>query len=130
MHTAPYFTAFGLLTILHAYRIIRLRLKYKVGIGDGGVPELARMVRVFGNYVEYVPLGLILLIGLEFVQAPVWYMHICGITLLLGRILHALGISRTAGKSGERMTGMALTFLSILLSSIGVSLWAFLGPSL
>jgi uncharacterized membrane protein YecN with MAPEG domain len=130
MHTAPYFTAFGLLTILHAYRIIRLRMQHKVGMGDGGIPELARMVRVFGNHAEYVPLGLVLLIGLEFVQAPVWYMHLCGTTLLVGRILHALGISRTSGKSRERMAGMMLTFFSIFLSSIGVSLWAFLGPSL
>ena len=127
MHTAPYFTAFGLLTLLHAIRIIELRRKHRISLGDGNRQDLARLVRVFGNHAEYVPIGLALLIGLEFVQAPVWYMHVCGMTLLAGRILHAIGLTRA---TQERVYGMVLTLVSLLLSSIGVSLWSFLGPSL
>lgn len=128
MHSAPYFTAFGLLTILHAYRVILLRKRYRVGLGTGGQPELERMIRVFGNHAEFVPIGLILLIGLEFVQAPTWYLHLCGITLLAGRLLHAYGLSKSDGVSFGRFRGMQLTFLSLLLSSIGVTLWSLVVP--
>jgi uncharacterized membrane protein YecN with MAPEG domain len=124
MHTAPYFTAFGLLTIYHAARVILQRVRHKVSLGDGGVEELERMIRVFGNHSEYVPLGLVLLLGLEFVQAPIWYMHLAGGMLLIGRILHAMGLSQSRKASGPRFIGMNLTFISILLSSVGITLFS------
>lgn len=127
MHTAPYFTAFGLLTIFHSSRVIRLRWRHKVSMGDAGVQELARMIRVFGNFSEYVPMGLILLIALEIVQAPPWYMHLCGITLLVGRITHALGLGH--GQLNPRVAGMVLTLLSLALGSVGVMLFTFLGEA-
>lgn len=126
MHTAPYFTAFGLLTIFHSWRVIRLRRKHRVALGDGGVAELARMIRIFGNFTEYVPMGLVLLIALEIVQAPTWFMHLCGITLLLGRILHAMGLQRSDLQ--PRVVGMYLTHTSLALASIGVMIWTFVGP--
>ena len=124
MHTAPYFTAFGFLTVIHAIRVIRLRWKHRVSIGDGGVRELELMMRVFGNHSEYVPIGLILLICLEFVQAPTWHLHLCGMTLLIGRILHAIGLP-TGRPNVFRFIGMNLTFASILIASIGVMYWTF-----
>lgn len=128
MHSAIYFTAFGLLTIFHGYRVILLRRKFRVGIGSGGHSELEKMIRVHGNHSEYVPIGLILLIGLEFVQAPNWYLHLCGLTLLAGRLLHAYGLSQSEGLSFGRYRGMQLTFFSLILSSIGVTLWSFVVP--
>jgi uncharacterized membrane protein YecN with MAPEG domain len=129
MHTAPYFAAFGLLTIVHAIRVIRLRLRHKVGIGHGDIPELERMIRVHGNHSEYVPIGLILLLALEFLQASVWYLHLVGLLLLVGRLLHALALSRSSGGSRARVAGMVLTFSSLFLASIGILIWSFLGPS-
>jgi len=126
MHTAPYFAAFGFLTIFHSWRVIRLRRQHRVSLGDGGVPELARMIRVFGNFSEYVPMGLLLLIALEIAQAPPWYMHLCGATLLAGRLAHAQGLG--AGDLKPRVTGMVLTLLSLAFGSVGAVLWTFLGP--
>ena len=37
------------------------RNRHKIGIGDGGDKALARKIRVHGNFVEYVPLGLLLM---------------------------------------------------------------------
>ncbi len=123
MHSAPYFTAFGLLAIMHSLRVTQLRKKHHVAFGDADIPELARRIRVFGNFIEYVPLGLILLIALEFVQAPSWYVHLAGLTLLTGRYLHALGFG--AGKAKIQVTGMVMTHFSLLVSSLGISAWSF-----
>jgi uncharacterized membrane protein YecN with MAPEG domain len=130
MHSAPYFTGLGLLTVLHAMRVIKFRRANLIPLGDGGRPELEVLMRVFGNHIEYVPLGLILLAALEFVQAPVWYIHLTGFTLLAGRVLHAYGLSRVRGKSFGRLSGMILTFTSLTLGSIGVSLFTLWNPFL
>lgn len=118
MRTAPYFAALGIITILHAIRVIRLRIKHKVRLGDGGVPELLVAIRVFGNHAEYAPMGLVLLLALEFITAPIWFLHIVGTTLVLGRILHATALPKA--KHSLRVAGMVLTFLSIGLASLGV----------
>jgi uncharacterized protein len=126
MHTAPYFTAIGLLTILHAGAIVRLRRKHRVGLGDGGIPELETAIRIFGNHIEYAPLGLILLIALEFVQATPWYMHAVGTSLLLGRVLHAHGLRKSRGVSAGRTAGMILTFASLALASVGITIYSMM----
>jgi uncharacterized membrane protein YecN with MAPEG domain len=113
---------------MHAIRVILLRRKHKVGIGSGGVPELEQMSRVFGNFIEYAPMGLVLLLALEFVAAPRWFIHLCGMPLLLGRTLHSLGLSRSTLASKERVYGMILTFASLLIASIGVLIFSFMAP--
>ena len=129
MHTAPYFTAFGLLYIVNAWRVISLRRKHRVGLGHGDIPDLRRAIRIFGNFTEWVPIGLILLIALEFVQAPYWYQHVMGGILLLGRIIHSIALLRSQGASADRMIGMILTMFSILLGAVGVSLFSLLPPT-
>lgn len=123
MHTAPYFTALGLLAIVNAVRVIGLRKKFGVSLGDGGHAELERAIRVFGNFAEYVPLGLVLIAALEFVQAPIWYMHVCGALLLMGRIFHAVGLLGK-GSMNARVAGMAMTFLMLAMASVGVTLFS------
>ena len=125
MHTAPYFTALGLLAILNSFRVVKLRIKYKVSLGDGGHDDLSRAIRIFGNFAEYVPLGLVLIAALEFVQAPVWYMHVCGGLLLIGRVLHAMGLLGK-GSSAPRVAGMTMTWIMLLMSSIGVTVFSLL----
>lgn len=98
-----------------ALRIIALRWKTRTGIGDGGHATLARAIRVHGNFSEYVPLGLILLFLLEQSGAqPGWVGPLCG-ALVLGRLLHAFGLSRSAGASVPRFVGMVLTFTALVV---------------
>lgn len=127
MHIAPYLAAFGLLTILHSVRVIRLRRRHKVGLGHGNVPELERLMRVFGNHSEYVPMGLILLFALEYMDAPVLYLHVVGAPLLVGRLIHAMALGGSSRGSTGRVAGMMLTFLSLALGSIGVLVFSFVG---
>ncbi len=124
MHIAVYLAAFGLMAVFHASKVIQLRWKFRISIGDGGVEELTRAVRVFGNFTEYVPLALILLIGCELVQAPVWFLHLTGACLVLGRCLHAIGLSKPRGGRNPRIIGMMLTLVSLILGSVGVLLFS------
>jgi len=59
--------------------------------------------------------------------ASVGVIHAVGGTLTVGRILHAIGISRNVGTSTGRFLGMILTWISYLIAIV-VTLWlAFQG---
>ncbi len=105
-----YAAVFGVGLILLSVRVIRLRRTAKVAIGGGGQPVLERAIRVQANFSEYVPLALILVTFVEMGRSPGWLVHgLCGL-LLLGRLVHALGVSRTAEDFRLRVFGMAATF--------------------
>lgn len=126
MHTAPYFTALALLAVANSVRTVRLRRANQVSIGDGGLIHLTHARVVTSNFTEYVPLGLVLLLALEFIQAPVWYLHLVGGTLLIGRMLHALAFAKETISMNARVGGMVLTYLSLLLGALGLTLFSMM----
>ena len=56
----------ALLCVVLIVRIIRSRRKYLISIGDGGNTDLTCRIRTHANFVEYVPLLLIIMGLLEF----------------------------------------------------------------
>lgn len=126
MHiTGLYAALSALLIILLASRVVSRRLSERIGIGDGGDTVLAKRVRVHANAVETLPIGLILLLVLEWNQTLPWILHLSGIVLILGRLLHAYGMSVSSGSSPGRALGMSLTLLVLLGMSL-LLLWQFL----
>lgn len=107
-----------LLVLFLAVRVIALRLRAKIGIGDGGDHELQRRVRVHANSVEYLPLALILLGGMELNGYPNAVIHAFGATLLVSRLLHAWGLSRKSGASPGRFVGTLLTLLLMITMAL------------
>ena len=102
--------------------IPRYRSSRKIGVGDGGDKTLARMIRVHGNFIEYVPFALLVLALLELCGlAPAWLWGFGG-ALLLARMLHAFGFSRSGGYSFGRFTGTVLTWLVFLAMAVA-GLW-------
>lgn len=116
----------GLLGLVLAINVVRLRQKFQVGIGDGGHGELARAVRVFGNFAEYAPFCLVLLALLEMTGAAHWLIHVGGAALFVGRAAHAWGLAGTSGASAGRVTGMTLTWLVMLAASV-LLVWTMRG---
>ena len=112
--TALYAALLGLLTIVLALRVVLGRRKHRIGLGDGGQAELSRLIRAHGNLTETVPLALLLLLLLELTNVAGTWLHVFGITLVVGRLLHAWGLSRHAGTSVGRFVGALATFLVIL----------------
>ncbi len=114
----PYAGLLALVLLGLSYNVVRLRRKHQVGIGTGDVPELARGIRAHANFCEYVPLALIVLFGLALTgAAPIWALHALGAALVIGRVLHAVGLSRSAGASAARVWGTLLTWMVLLLAA-------------
>ena len=116
--TALYAALLGLLVLLLGLRVVHGRWTRRIGLGDGGDAELTRRIRVHGNFVENVPLAVVLLLLLELTGvAPAW-LHGFGIALVAGRVLHAFGLSRHAGTSFGRLSGTLLTWVAIAAMSV------------
>jgi uncharacterized membrane protein YecN with MAPEG domain len=115
--TALYAGLLALLFVILAVRIPPLRYKAKSGIGDGDDPALARAVRVHGNFTENVPLALIIMALAEANGLGMW-VHALGAPLLLGRIAHAQGLSRSTGPSAMRAIGMGTAWGVIAIGGL------------
>lgn len=119
--TPLYAALCGLLLLALSCRVVYLRGRHGVRIGDGGHEDLQRAVRVHGNFVEYIPLLLLLLFLLELTrQAPVWVLHLLGALIFVGRILHALGVTMQHGheRSLPRIFGICCTFVPLAVLSV------------
>ncbi|MDD3836504.1 MAG: MAPEG family protein [Phenylobacterium sp.] len=101
-----------ILLLVLSVLVVRQRQKHHVALGDGGVPELAQAIRAFGNASEYVPAGLVGLGVLALAGAPALAVHIGGASLFAGRVIHAVGLSRTGETSWPRSIGASLTWLA------------------
>lgn len=118
--TPLYAGLLGLLYIALSTLVIRGRWKFKTGIGTGGNKEMARLVRVHGNFSEYVPLALLLMCLVEIGGASNMTLHIIGGMLFIGRLAHAYGLYSHAGTSPGRFIGVGCTFTVIIWCSIAL----------
>ena len=119
MTVVPVYAALcGLLLILLSVRVIRQRRRSKVALGDAGKPEMQRAMRVQANFSEYAPLALLLLALAELQGLDPLILHGLGLSLLLGRLLHAFGVAREPENFGFRVAGMVLTFAAIGAASL------------
>jgi len=101
------------------------RGKTKVSLGDGGNEVMMQATRMHGNFAEYVPIPLIMMLAIEVSSGPAWLLHVIGDTLLLGRLLHAYGLHSAAGQTMGRGFGMLLTYISYLFAIGGCFYLAF-----
>ena len=110
-HAAAFWTALNLILLLVlAVLVVRQRGIHRVALGDGGVPPLNQAIRAFGNATEYIPTALIGLGILAFAGAPPMVIHPLGLVLFAGRVLHAVGVSRSGGVSWWRTYGVLATW--------------------
>ncbi|WP_339913010.1 MAPEG family protein [uncultured Brevundimonas sp.] len=98
--------------------VVRRRFRHQISLGDAGNPEMTVAARAFGNASEYVPAGLVALILMALIGAPVLLIHGVGATLALGRIIHALGLTLQRGTSLGRVLGMLLTWIALLVGAV------------
>lgn len=111
----------GILGCLYIYlsaEVTKLRVNYQVGLGDGGRLDLLKAIRIHGNFSEYVPLTLFLLLLTELIGGRPWMIHTLSVTFVVARILHIIGLRKIDGPSIYRFLGSTLTWIVILILSI------------
>ncbi len=86
----------ALIALVLAFRVSFGRYKHRVSVGDGGNPDMTALIRTHGNFVEYVPLILILMGILEMSKVNRIMLLIVAVLLIVLRIFHVIGMPRRA----------------------------------
>ncbi len=115
--TPIYAAVLAVVFVALSLRVIFMRQRAKISLGDGGDRRLLRRQRVQGNFAEYAPFALLMLALAESLQTPGWALHSIGLTLLTGRCAHAYGVSREKEDFRFRVAGMILTFAATLVAA-------------
>lgn len=124
MITTLYAGILALFYIFLSLYVIKGRFKYRLSLGDGGIPNMTGRVRAHANFAEYVPFALLLLLMLDMADMSPIILHILGMLLLTGRVLHFIALTEFVKIPYARQIGMVLTFLMIV-SAAFILLWIF-----
>ena len=107
-----------LLLITLSGLVVRQRQRLRIGYGDGESPELMGASRAFSNSAEYAPAAMGGLALSALVGVTPWLIHVVGAMFLLGRLVHAFGLSRSVGATRPRVIGMMLTYVPLLVLAV------------
>jgi uncharacterized membrane protein YecN with MAPEG domain len=123
---SPIYTALlGLFFVVITLRVGMYRVKTNILIGDGADKEMLRLMRGQANFVETVPITLILLVMMELNYASEIWMHSLCAVLLVARVLHYIGLTEL-GPMACRAVGMLGTVGTIAVSAIWLLYTIFL----
>jgi uncharacterized protein len=120
--TSLYASVLGLMMIGLSLAVSIKRGKTGIAILHGDNMDLAITIRRFGNFIEVVPFGLLLLGLMEAAGASSILVHLSGALLLVSRIVHPFGLTLANPKHPLRIVGGVLAKLSALVA-IGFLLW-------
>jgi len=103
----------GLILLVLSFRTLLRRRATGIGVGtakkgDDDI-QLVRAIRAHGNFVEYTPTILILMLLMEMRGGSTTTLTIFGCALIVGRCIHAFGISREPENLRLRVIGMVMT---------------------
>ncbi|QLQ14310.1 MAG: MAPEG family protein [Brevundimonas sp.] len=102
--------------IVLSLRVILGRWQHRVSLGEGLEGQLSVAARSFGNCAEYVP-GIAAMTLVALVGASTVEVNVIGGTLLLGRVLHPLGLMMKA-PNWARLIGMVLTLFALGFAAV------------
>jgi uncharacterized membrane protein YecN with MAPEG domain len=111
--TALYAAILALIIVALGINVTMHRVKLKVPLGDGGKPEMLRMIRLHANAIEYIPIAIVLMLAYELNGGWHSALHIIGIALVAGRLIQTWAMWSTEVAGPARGHGQSLTWLSI-----------------
>jgi uncharacterized membrane protein YecN with MAPEG domain len=126
--TSAYLGILALLYLVLGLQVSRLRRGHRVLFGDGDNIKLRSAIRAHANFVEYVPLVVLMVAMLEMSGLPAVQVHLLMGALLVARLLHPLGMyvgPRTLQFQIYRVGGITLNWLVLLVAAV-LMLWRFL----
>jgi uncharacterized membrane protein YecN with MAPEG domain len=126
--TGFYAALAAILIAVLSLNVGRTRVSSGIMIGDGGNVGLQGATRAHGNAVEYLPIGLFLMLCLELEHGSIILLHLIGMLLIASRLLHAAGLLLTTESSRPRLIGYLVTILAILVAAVALLIQISLYP--
>ncbi len=122
--TALYAGIFALFAFFLSFKAGSYRGTAGVSVlyGDPANMELAQRVRRHQNFLEYVPMIVILMAAIELNGGSATMLHSVGIALIITRIAHAIGLRHDNMGHPGRLVGAGGTAL-ITVVAAGYAIW-------
>lgn len=117
----PLFGAlFALVYVALSINVVRYRFGNKISMGTGDNKHLEMATRAHGNFIEYVPLALLLMWFLESMTLSPNEVFWLGSILLIARVTHAFGMFYPQQLLLLRKIGTIATFAVLIKLSISL----------
>jgi uncharacterized protein len=123
--TSLYAAPLALMAIGLSTHVTMLRAKTGISIMDGGNTSLAERIRRHGNFIETVPVVLLLMMLAELNGIGNIWLHISGALLISGRLLHAMGMRYDKAATFPRIAGGMTTNLAAIIMICNILAFAF-----
>jgi uncharacterized membrane protein YecN with MAPEG domain len=112
--TALYAMPLVVIFLVLWFGVSAMRSSLKVSVGDGGDARLLERIRRHGNFVEWVPFVLILMALAEANGAGAVWVHVSGVLLVAGRVVHPFGLKHDNPTHPLRIAGNSANLLATL----------------
>ena len=122
--TLTYASFFALFALILSFRAGSSRGKTGISVlyGDPLNMELAERVRVHQNFLEYVPMILIVMGAIEASGGSAMFLYVVGDLLVIARVAHAIGLKHNNIAHKGRLIGAGGTALVTVVVSV-YGLW-------
>ena len=129
--TALYASILMIFALALSFRAGSFRGKTGISVlhGEPANMELAERIRVHQNFLEYVPLAIILMGIIETNSGNATFLHVFGVVLIFSRIAHAIGLKHDNMGHPGRVIGAGGTALISVTAAL-YALWMVVGPML
>src|SRR4029078_3490772 len=107
-----------LIFVFLSVRVVQMRASAKISLGTGNNPAMERRIRVHGNFAEYVPLALLLLLCMELQSQSRILIHILCIVLIVARLIHAVGVTPVNENFPMRAASVVTPFGGLVVASL------------
>ncbi len=111
----------ALILVWLGWSVVRIRMRERISIGDAGNARLIRAMRGMANFTEYAPTALILIALMALLGAPAWAVHLLGVALTAGRLIHGWHFMQADAPGWQRMWGTILTLSVLVIGALGVA---------
>ncbi len=122
--TLLYASLFALFALVLSFRAGTFRGKTGISLLHGEPPnmELTERVRAHQNFLEYVPIVLIVMAAVEAGGGSTAFLHVIGSLLFVARVAHVVGLRHDNMAHPGRLVGAGGTALITLILA-GYGLW-------
>ncbi|MDI3335935.1 MAPEG family protein [Defluviimonas aestuarii] len=113
--TGLYAAILGLMMIVLQILAIAARAKNETLFGDAGEMRMILPIRRHGNFIETVPMALIVMALAEAQGLSVSWLHGAGVLLVASRLIHPFGLAETKKALPVRIAGIVGTWIATLI---------------
>lgn len=101
-------------------RVTSTRSAIGCSIGDAGDVKLLQKIRQHGNFIEWVPMTLLLMVLAEAQGTQAIWLHAAGAPLVIGRLAHPFGLKIDNAGHPLRYVGNGTNMLAVLILAIAL----------